>query len=276
MSLTWNIKGVLYKPSFPLVMGIMNMTPDSFYSGSRTSATESLTRAGEMIEEGADILDIGGASSRPDSSIISIEEELSRTLPAIVSIKRAFPQTLISIDTWRAEVARQCVESGADIVNDISAGHMDTEMFSTVAKLKVPYILMHMQGTPQTMQQDPQYADVVREVILYLSKRAQQARLAGIADVIIDPGFGFGKTLEQNDELFEAIPRIKSLGLSLLIGISRKSMIWKASNSSADNALEGTIELNSLALQRGADILRVHDVKECVELVKRKQQITTT
>jgi len=269
MCLTWRIKGSLYEPSFPMIMGILNVTPDSFFVGSRVSQTSIQGRAEAMIRNGARILDIGGASSRPGSVIVPLEEELKRVLPAIRSIKAQFPDTLISIDTWRAEVAKASVEAGADLVNDISAGKLDDAMFSTVAKLGVPYILMHMQGTPPTMQQAPTYEDVAAEVTLYLSQRARQAHDAGISDVIIDPGFGFGKTLEQNHTLFDALPRLKQLGYPLLIGISRKSMVWKAEGSTADKALPGTIKLHERALEMRVDILRVHDVKEAVALIRQ-------
>ena len=269
MSLTWNIKGMLYEPSFPMIMGIMNITPDSFYAESRVSKEAILDKAEAMVKEGADLLDIGGASSRPGASVIPIQEELERVVPAIVTIKKHFPDILISIDTWRAEVAEASVKAGADLVNDISAGTLDHAMFPTVAKLNVPYILMHMQGTPQTMQKNPSYMDIAAEVTLYLSQRVQEAKAAGISDVLIDPGFGFGKTVEQNHTLFEAIPRLKQLGHPLLIGISRKSMIWKLDGSGPNEALEGTIKLHQRALQMGADILRVHDVKEAVQLIQK-------
>ncbi|MFN4234592.1 MAG: dihydropteroate synthase [Bacteroidia bacterium] len=266
---TMNCGGRLISFDKALVMGIINLTPDSFYDKSRKiSESEALKQAEKMLAEGADILDLGAVSTRPGSEEISEEEELKRLLPILKSIRKTFPESIISVDTWRASVAKIAIDNGANIINDISGGTMDKNMFETIAQLKVPYILMHIQGTPQTMQQNPEYNDVVNEVIDFLAKRVQALRLMGAADIIVDPGFGFGKTLEHNYTLLKRLEIYKILDCPILVGISRKSMITKFLNISTDEALNGTTVLNTIALMKGAKILRVHDVKEAVEAVK--------
>ncbi len=266
--ISWRIGGRLIEPRFPMVMGILNVTPDSFLAASRVDPNEALREAEAMLNAGASILDLGGSSTRPGAQEIPIEEELERVIPAIGSIHREFPEALISIDTYRSEVAKAAVEAGAGMVNDIGAGLLDPAMLETVAKLKVPYVLMHMQGTPRTMQKDPQYGDVVKEVVLFLSQRVNAARAAGIADVIVDPGFGFGKNTDHNFQLLKGIASIRMLGVPVLIGLSRKRMINEVLGTTPAQALNGTSILNTIALLNGAHILRVHDVKEAVECVK--------
>jgi dihydropteroate synthase len=273
MGVTWNIKGKLSGPEFPQIMGIINATPDSFHPDSRVKGIEYVLRKTEkMIQEGADIIDIGGASSRPGAETVAMNEELDRVIPVVEAIARNFPDTLLSIDTWRAQVAKEAITAGAGMVNDISAGQLDNAMFHTVAELAVPIILMHMQGTPVSMQQNPEYEHVVQDITSYLSARKKAAFDAGIADVILDPGFGFGKTLEQNFSLLRGLESIVNLGAPVLVGLSRKSMITKALGVPTAEALNGTSVLNTIALDRGAHILRVHDVseaKECVRLLER-------
>ena len=250
-------------------MGILNITPDSFYASSRVNeASELLDKAKQMIDEGADILDIGGQSSRPGATPVSQEEELQRVVQAIRSLRSKFPDTLLSVDTYRAAVAKAAVSAGADIINDISAGDLDPDMFEVVRECQVPYILMHMQGIPESMQENPNYGDVTSEVVLYLSKKLRTIRLMGIADAIIDPGFGFGKTLQHNYELMNQLDHLEVLEAPVLVGVSRKSMIHKLLDIDSSEALNGTTVLHTLALQKGAAILRVHDVKEAVEAVK--------
>lgn len=249
-------------------MGILNVTPDSFYQGHLAKPeTEITALVNQMIQDGADIIDIGGQSTRPGSERISTEEELNRVLPVIRLITTHFPQTILSIDTYNSLVAKSAVEAGASIVNDISAGEMDAAMLQTVAALQTPYICMHMQGTPETMQQHPHYNNVVTDVLDYFIAKTAQCKKAGIADVIIDPGFGFGKTLEQNFSLLKHLSAFSILQLPLLAGLSRKSTIYKTLGTTANNALNGTTVLNTVALQNGASILRVHDVKEAKEAV---------
>lgn len=253
----------------PLIMGVLNVTPDSFYAGSRTQEEEAfLERAARMLEEGADILDIGGYSSRPGADHIPEKEERERCIPAIEGIRKQFPDARISVDTFRSAIAREAVEKGADIVNDISGGVLDEGMMDEVAELGVPYIMMHMPGTPQDMQERTDYEDVGAEVFRWLSERLRLAREKGIADPVLDPGFGFGKTLEQNYRLFNELESFSELDAPLLVGVSRKSMITRLLGIEAKEALNGSTVLNTLAVQRGADILRVHDVKEARELVK--------
>lgn len=271
--MTINCKGNLIDLSKPKVMGILNLTPNSFYAESRI-AEESvlLKKAEKMLDEGATFIDVGGYSSRPDAEDVFIEEELNRVLPAIELLVKNFPELVISIDTFRAEVADKSIQAGAAIINDISAGSLDQEMMPTVAKHQVPYIMMHMRGTPKTMQSLTDYKDLPRDVIYYFSAKIKLARQHGINDIITDPGFGFAKTTEQNFELFKNLELFKSLDLPFLVGISRKSMIYKSLGISAQEALNGTTVLNSLALARGASILRVHDVKEAIECVKLYSQ----
>lgn len=270
---TLNCKGKLLVIDKPLVMGIINITSDSFYEGSRSQTVESiLSQATKMIGEGADIIDIGGQSTRPGSERISVKEELQRVLSAIETILKNFPETIISVDTYQAIVAEECVRSGAAIINDISAGNMDSEMISTVAKLKVPYICMHMKGTPENMQQQPTYENITKEVLDFFIQKTDECRRAGINDVIIDPGFGFGKTISHNFTLLKELSAFKMLEKPIMAGLSRKSTIYKTLGITAGEALNGTTVLNTLALQNGANILRVHDVKEAKEVVKLYEQ----
>lgn len=262
-------KGRVLSLAQPVVMGILNATPDSFYNQGKDSDTNSLLHNAEkMLSEGATILDIGGASTRPGAALIAADDELKRILPAIEAIKKQLPQAWISVDTYNAATAKICVQAGADIINDVSAGALDAEMLTTVAQLKVPYIAMHMQGTPATMQQNPQYNNVVSEVRTYLADRCNQCTQAGITDIIIDAGFGFGKTKEHNFSLLNDLHSLRILGKPILAGISRKGMIWKTLGTSPQEALNGTTALHMVALQQGANILRVHDVKEAMEVVK--------
>ena len=270
---TLNCKGKLLVIDKPLVMGIINITSDSFYEGSRSQTVESiLSQATKMIGEGADIIDIGGQSTRPGSERISVKEELQRVLSAIETILKNFPETIISVDTYQAIVAEECVRSGAAIINDISAGNMDSEMISTVAKLKVPYICMHMKGTPENMQQQPTYENITKEVLDFFIQKTDECRRAGINDVIIDPGFGFGKTISHNFTLLKELSAFKMLEKPIMAGLSRKSTIYKTLGINTNEALNGTTVLNTLALQNGANILRVHDVKEAKEVIKLYEQ----
>jgi dihydropteroate synthase len=265
---TLNCKGQLLVMDRPLVMGIINTTPDSFYAKSRKQNEDDiLAIVTQMVHEGADILDIGGQSTRPGSKRISTTEEIDRIMPAVESISKAFPKTIISIDTYSSEVAAAAVKSGATIVNDVSSGEMDTAMLDTVAGLGVPYICMHMKGTPGTMQLQPQYANVVTEVLDYLVNKVHQCKRAGIHDVIIDPGFGFGKTIEHNFSLLKSLSLFDIAGCPILAGLSRKSTIYKTLGIAAEDALNGTTVLNTIALTNGANILRVHDVKAAKETV---------
>jgi dihydropteroate synthase len=264
-----NIKGKLIDLSTPKVMGILNITPDSFYSNSRTkSIDEALIKAAQFLHEGATFIDIGGYSSRPGAKDISTSEEVDRLVPVVESLTKEFPEAIISIDTFRAKVAQETILAGAHIINDIASGEMDNLMFETVAKLQVPYIMMHMQGTPQNMQQNPVYNNVLLEVIDYLAEKIAALRALHIHDVIIDPGFGFGKTTGHNYELLSQMEAFQIFKLPILVGFSRKGMIYKTLGTSAAEALNGTSVLNTIALQKGAGILRVHDVKEAVECVK--------
>jgi dihydropteroate synthase len=267
--MTINCKGRLLDLSEPLVMGILNLTPDSFHDGGKYNDVDEILRHTEqMLTEGADIIDIGGMSSKPGSKIISIEEELKRVIEPIKAIHARFPDAILSIDTIHAEVAGLAISHGASIVNDISAGTMDEAMIPTVARLGSPYIIMHMQGTPETMQVAPSYTYVVTEVIDYLAERIRACRIAGIKDVIIDPGFGFGKNNEHNFQLLKGLSLFKILSCPILAGLSRKSMITKTLGIKNADALNGTTVLNTIALLHGASILRVHDVKEAREAVK--------
>jgi dihydropteroate synthase len=270
-----NIKGKLLDLSVPKVMGILNITPDSFYSGSRFNTDNEIIKSAEtMIEEGADILDVGGFSSRPGAYDVPVDEEKRRVFQAIGLLKKRFPSAIISVDTFRSEVARGAIEDyGADIINDISGGDSDKRMFSTVVDLNVPYILMHMRGTPRTMQENPVYDDVVSEIVKWIGERVVKLQSAGVKDIIIDPGFGFGKTIDQNYELLDRLEDLSIPGLPVLVGFSRKSMIWKLLEISPDEALNGTSVLNTIALLKGADILRVHDVKEAKETIRIVQKL---
>lgn len=266
---TLNVGGKLVDLSIPKIMGIINITPDSFFVGSRKqSEKEVLQQAEKMLFEGADFLDLGAYSSRPGAMDISIEEEENRLLPAIALIVKEFGQAIISVDTFRATVAEKAIEKGAHIINDISGGSLDENMFPTIGKLRVPYILMHMKGTPQNMIQQNQYENMIQEISMYFSEKTNQLKAAGAIDIVIDPGFGFAKNIPQNYELLRNLADFRFLGLPVLAGLSRKSMIWKTLNIEPEQALNGTSVLNTLALQAGASILRVHDVKEAKECVK--------
>jgi dihydropteroate synthase len=267
--ITLNCRGRLIKLDKPIVMGILNVTPDSFYEGSRVEREEIwIEKAGAMIREGAALLDIGGYSSRPGADDISEKEELERVLPAIASIIKAFPEAIISIDTFRAKVAREAVLAGASLVNDISSGDDDADMIDTIAELKVPYILMHKKGKPSNMQKNPQYGNVVLEVMDYLAAKVEILTNKGVPDLIIDPGFGFGKTVEHNLQLMQALGDFQLFSQPLMVGISRKKMISIITGAETGHALNGTTALNTIALMKGARILRVHDVKEAVECIK--------
>lgn len=266
---TLNCKGRLLVADKPLVMGIINATPDSFYAGSRqASVDEILQQAETMINQGADILDIGGQSSRPGSTPVGEDEELNRVVEGIAAIHDRFPEAFVSIDTWYSKVAKEAVAAGACIVNDISAGSMDKNMVATVASLRVPYVLMHMQGAPQTMQQSPHYDNVTKEVLDFMIAKIDLLKKAGIIDIIIDPGFGFGKTIAHNFELLRQLSIFKIIDHPLLLGISRKSTIYKTLGITADEALNGTTVLHTIGLVNGANILRVHDVKEAIEAIR--------
>lgn len=264
---TLNLRGKLYSLCEPKIMGILNVTPDSFYAESRTSDEEHIAaRVQQLMDDGADMIDIGGYSSRAGADDVSPEEEMNRLRRGLRVVRRLYPEVPISVDTFRADVARMCVEEeGADIINDISGGMMDRQMFRIVARLGVPYILMHMQGTPDTMQQAPHYDNLRREVMLYFAERIDRLCQMGAKDIIVDPGFGFGKTLEHNYELFHHLDDFNLFNLPLLVGISRKSMIYKLLGGTPQTSLNGTTVLNTIALMKGAHILRVHDVKEAVE-----------
>ena len=264
-----NCNGNLIDLSTPKVMGILNVTPNSFYDGGKHKEINSIIhQVDKMLSEGADFIDIGAYSSKPSAEFVSEEEEIKRLVHIIKELVETFPTIILSVDTFRANVAEASVENGVAIVNDISAGLLDDKMLETVADLKVPYIMMHMRGNPQTMQSLTDYNDIVKEMIFYFSERIQKARSFGILDIIIDPGFGFAKTLEQNYEVLHKMELFSMLELPILAGISRKSMIYKVLESSPQEALNGTSVLNAIALQKGAKILRVHDVKEAVECIK--------
>ena len=270
-----NVNGRLMDLSEPQVMGILNVTPDSFYAGSRSETEKDIVqRLHQIIDEGASIIDIGGYSSRPNAEHISAEEEMSRLRNGLEIIRKHSPNAVVSVDTFRADVAKMCVEEyGVAIINDISAGQMDEEMFPTMAKLGVPYIIMHMKGTPQDMQVSPKYDHFLKEIFYYFSEKVQKLRDLGVKDIIIDPGFGFGKTLEHNYELMNYLEEFSLFELPLLVGVSRKSMIYKLLGTTPEEALNGTTALHTIALLKGAHILRVHDVKEAVESIKIVQKM---
>ena len=251
-------------------MGILNITPDSFYDGGKyISDKKIIERAEQILSEGAKIIDIGAYSSRPGASHVPEKEELDRLQPVLSIIRKKFPEAIISVDTFRSNIAEIVVKDyEASIINDISGGNYDPEMFKTISELNVPYIIMHIKGIPENMQTNPQYEDLIKEILMFFAEKIEKAKLIGINDIIIDPGFGFGKTLEHNYELMKHLDKFKILDLPILVGISRKSMIYNLFNSTPDNALTGTIALNAFALQKGADILRVHDVKEAIETIK--------
>ena len=274
-----NVKGQLMDLSQPKVMGILNVTPDSFYAESRLQTEkEIILRLQEMENEGASIMDIGAYSSRPNAQHISIEEEMERLRNCLTLVNKECPNAIVSIDTFRADIAKMCVEEyGAAMINDISAGNMDKQMFATIAQLGVPYIIMHMQGTPQDMQSAPHYDNLLKEVFYFFSEKISKLRDLGVKDIILDPGFGFGKTLEHNYQLMNHLEELSTFELPLLVGISRKSMIYKLLGTSPEEALNGTTAINTISLLKGANILRVHDVKaavEAVKIVEKKKQCT--
>jgi len=272
--MTINCKGQLIDISTPKVMGILNVTPDSFYDGGQYKDEKSILNQVETIlNEGATFVDIGGYSSRPGADYVSEAEELSRVVPVVQLILKHYPETLISIDTFRSEVAKKSIEAGAAIINDISAGHLDDNMIATVGQLGVPYIMMHMKGNPETMQQQTDYDDLIKDINSYFAERIAKAHAAKINDIIIDPGFGFAKTTEQNYELLNNMELLQIVDKPILAGVSRKSMIYKTLNTTSENALNGTTALHMVALQKGAKILRVHDVKEAMECVTLFNQL---
>jgi len=272
---TFRYNGELVDLTTPLVMGILNVTPDSFYDGGKyNSPDKALNHAAKMLDEGASIIDIGAYSTRPGADEITAEEELRRLLPVVTAIRKNFPSAILSVDTYRAIVAEKVVDTIGDcIINDISGGTLDNHLFETVARLKVPYILMHIQGTPQTMQQNPVYQNVTKEVIKQLSESVFRLHEMGVCDVIIDPGFGFGKNLDHNFELFNQLDAFRFFELPLLVGISRKSMVYRFLNQSPEEGLNATTVFNTLALQAGATILRVHDVKPAIEAIKIMEKL---
>ena len=267
---TLNLNGHLIELNSPLVMGILNITPDSFYDGGRyTTDLTILKRAAQIIEEGGHFIDIGGMSTRPGAQEISPEEEIGRLLPAVKIIKREFPDISLSVDTYRSEVVQEVYDEIGDFaVNDVSGGTFDIQMFAKVADLNLPYILMHTKGKSATMQNNPRYNDVVKEVIFFLSAQVQKLKQSGVCDILIDPGFGFGKSADHNYELLNRLDAFRIFELPVMVGLSRKAMIWKELNLSPDQSLNGTTVLNTLALMGGCDILRVHDVKEAIETIK--------
>jgi len=267
--MTINCNGRLIDLNAPKVMGILNVTPDSFFDGGKhANGAAVLQHAERLLSEGADFIDIGGYSSRPGATDVSQSEEMARVIPAVEAVIAEFPDALISIDTFRSDVAKAAIASGAAIVNDISAGNLDQKMLETVASLRVPYIMMHMRGNPQTMQTLTDYNDITKEMLSYFAEKIAAARSYGISDLIVDPGFGFSKTLAQNYEVMQKLELFALIDLPVLVGVSRKGMIYRPLDANAENALNGTTVLNTVALMKGAKILRVHDVKEAVEAVK--------
>lgn len=264
-----NCNGRLIDLSAPIVMGILNVTPDSFYDGNPNGNLEGwIKKAALMIEQGATFIDLGGMSSRPGAELVDPEEEIGRIVPVIKQLLREFPDILLSVDTCQASVAHHALDLGVHLINDISGGHLDPELWNVVGPYNVPYVLMHMQGTPSTMQDQPSYTDVMKDLLDYFDTRVAEAKEAGISQLIIDPGFGFGKTMEQNYQLLNQLSLFQFFDLPILVGLSRKSMIYKALGTTADHALNGTTALHMVALQQGAKILRAHDVKEAVEACK--------
>jgi dihydropteroate synthase len=276
-NITWNLKGRLYTLERPRVMGILNLTPDSFYAGSRlTRETDVLQRATRMIADGADLLDIGGYSTRPGAANVEEEEEIRRVIPTLRLLHNQFPDIPLSIDTFRSDVARKAVEAGASLVNDVSGGEADARMMETVAELNVPYILMHMRGTPETMNALAVYDDLIKEMLDYFHARVHRLRSLGVKDIVLDPGFGFAKNVGHNFTVLREMRSFQTFGLPLLAGLSRKSMIWRTLKMQPEDALNGTTALHMVALMNGASILRVHDVKEareCIQLFNQLNQI---
>jgi dihydropteroate synthase len=275
---TINLNGRLIDLAKPVVMGIMNVTPDSFFDGGKYKTEKKvIKRAEEILEQGGTIIDIGAVSTQPGSEGVSTKDEIDRLLPAVKAVKKAFPQAFISIDTYRSWVALKVIEEcGPCIVNDVSGGNFDVHMFDTIGKLGVPYILMHMQGTPIKMQENPVYEDIIRDISMFFTDAVKKLNKAGVKDVIIDPGFGFGKTLEHNYELLNRLDSFKVFQLPLMVGVSRKSMVYKLLGTKPEDALNGTSVVNTLALMGGADILRVHDVLEAVEAVRILNKVRST
>jgi dihydropteroate synthase len=272
--LTLNVRGTLMDLSKPKIMGVLNLTPDSFYDGGRNnSLADALRKTEQLLAEGADLLDLGAYSSRPDAEHITEELEFERMIPVIRAIAKEFPKALLSVDTFRSGIAKAAVGEGADLINDISAGAMDSDMFKTIAELKVPYIMMHMRGTPQTMASQTNYTNMIVEIAQYFAEKIQALKELGVKDLIIDPGFGFAKTLEQNYELLGKLEHLKITGHPILAGLSRKSMIYKLLDTDAEHALNGTTAANTIALLNGATILRVHDVQAAIEAVKIVEQV---
>lgn len=267
---TIQVNGQLMDLSVPKIMGILNVTPDSFYARSRKNDEQEIAgRVRQIINEGGDIIDIGAYSTRPGAAFVSQEEEMSRLRKGLAILRKEAPDAIVSVDTFRADVAAMCVEEyGVGLINDIAAGEMDERMFETIIRLNVPYIMMHMKGTPQNMQKAPQYDDLRKEIILYFAKKIETLASQGVKDIIVDPGFGFGKTLAHNYELLKHLEDFKMLDRPVLVGVSRKSMIYKLLDSTPDDALNGTTVINTIALTKGAQILRVHDVKACAEAVR--------
>ncbi len=272
--LTLNCKGRLLDLSSPIVMGILNVTPDSFYDGGKFKSDKNiLEQSGKMIREGVSIIDIGGVSTRPGAVKVSIEEEINRVVPVIRSIQKEFSDAVLSIDTYRSEVLKAAFNEGVSMINDVSAGRFDDKLFSAVGQLDIPYVLMHMQGSPENMQEHPIYNNVIEEVVDFMIGKIKELRVEGIKDIIIDPGFGFGKTVAHNFELLKQMHTFKILGIPILAGISRKSMICKVLKINPKDALNGTTALHMIALQQGANIIRTHDVKEAIETIKLWQQL---
>jgi dihydropteroate synthase len=273
---TLNLGGKLVDLTVPSVMGILNITPDSFFKGSRVETiTAALNRVEDFLESGANFIDVGAYSSRPGAIDITVEEELQRLIPVIENISKRFPEAMLSVDTFRSKVAKLAIEAGAHMVNDISAGSLDEDMFETIAALNVPYIIMHMKGTPQNMQELAQYSNISIEVSNYFSAKIAKLHALGVKDIIIDPGFGFAKSIDDNYELLQHLEDLQIFGLPILVGVSRKGMIHKFLNTKPAEALNGTTVVNTIALLKGANILRVHDVKEaseCVRLVQKMQE----
>lgn len=274
---TMNVNGRLLQLDKPKVMGILNLSEESFYASVSAPTREKVfSRVEKMLAEGTDMIDVGACSTRPGSAGVTLEEEMQALRMALPIVRELAPETLISVDTYRADVAAMCVEEyGVGMINDISAGEMDARMFDTIARLRVPYVIMHMQGRPDTMQVNPHYADVVDEVMAYLARRANELHDKGVADVVADPGFGFGKTLEHNYQLMSRLEEFHLLGMPLLVGISRKSMIYRLLDVTPDEALDGTTSLNTVALMKGAHILRVHDVKACRQCIDIADKLRT-
>jgi dihydropteroate synthase len=272
--MTLNCRGTLIDITTPKVMGILNITPNSFYDGGvYANELAILNRAEELLQEGATFIDLGAYSSKPNAEFVSEEEELHRIVPIVKAIVKHFPEALLSIDTFRSQVAERCLEHGAALINDIAAGMLDEQMLPTVAKWQVPYIMMHMRGTPNTMQQNVDYDNLVKDILFYFSQRIALAKSFGINDIVIDPGFGFAKTTAQNFELLEKMELLKNIELPILVGLSRKSMIYKTLETTPAEALNGTTFLHAFALQKGANILRVHDVKEAIECITLFQNV---